>query len=118
MAFVKGVSGNPLGRKKVLDENKPTNKSLRSKAFMQLLRKFAPHTTQAVQVAVKVMNSSVSSEAGKLKASALIIGTYRDLLKEAYDRNYDLDDASPIQEDNKPQLFSLHMLKPDKPVEQ
>lgn len=113
MAFVKGDARiNRNGRPLVVDAEKPTNKSLRNKAFLQLLRKFAPHLTGAVNTAVGIMGNKDSSEAGKLKASALIIGTYRDLLKEAYNQQYDEDDATPIQEENKPQLFSLHMIKP------
>ena len=118
MAFVKGVSGNPRGRPTVKDEEKPTNKSLRNKAFLQLLRKFAPLQSKAVQVAVKIMDNEDSSEAGRLKASALIIATYQQLLKETYNYVYDSDDAEEIQPEHKPQLFSLHMLKPDKPSEE
>lgn len=112
MTFAKGDARiNRQGRPTTKDAEKPTNKSLRNKAFLQLLRKFAPLQTQAIQTAVKVMNGENSTEAGKLKASALIIQTYRDLLKETYDYKYDLDDAEPIQvEDNKP-AFSLHVIE-------
>lgn len=118
MAFVKGVSGNPRGRPTVKDAEKPTNKSLRNKAFLQLLRRFAPLQSKAIQTAVKIMDGGASSEAGKLKASALIISTYQQLLKETYNYVYDGDEAEEIQPENKPQLFSLHMIKPDKPVEE
>ena len=118
MAFIKGDARiNRNGRPLVVDAEKPTNKSLRNKAFLQLLRKFAPHLTGAVNTAVGIMGNKDASEAGKLKASALIIGTYRDLLKEAYNQQYDEDDATPIMEDNNKPVFSLRMLKTEKPLE-
>lgn len=119
MAFVKGDARiNRNGRPLVVDAEKPTNKSLRNKAFLQLLRKFAPLQTKAVQTAVNIMENEKSSEAGKLKASALIITTYQQLLKETYNYLYDDEDATPIQEENNKPVFSLRMLKPEKPLEE
>lgn len=119
MTFAKGDTRiNRAGRPLTKDEEKPTNKSLRNKAFMQLLRKFAPLQSKAVQTAVKIMDNETSSEAGRLKASALIIATYQQLLKETYNYVYDSDDAEEIQvTDNKP-VFSLRMINTEKPKEE
>lgn len=114
MAFVKGVSGNYGGRPKVIDAEKPTNKSLRNKAFLQLLRRFAPLQSKAVQVAVKIMDDNASSEAGKLKASALIIATYQQLLKETYNYAYDSEEAEEIQKTDNSPIFSLKIVGDDK----
>ena len=109
MAFVKGVSGNAAGRPKVVDADKPTNRSLREKAMLELVRKFRPLQSKAIAAAVNILDNKDASENGKLRSAALIIQTYKDLLKETYDYRYDADDAVPMQEDNKP-AFTLHML--------
>ena len=116
MAFVKGVSGNAAGRPKVVDAEKPTNRTLREKALLELVRKFRPLQGKAIAAAVNILDDKLASENGKLRSAALIIQTYKDLLKETYDYRYDSDDATPMQEDNKP-VFSLHMIpQPDKDV--
>lgn len=110
MAFVKGDARiNRDGRPKIKDAEKPTNRSLREKSFLQLVRKFYPLQSQAIQVAAKIMNDEKASENGRLKGAALIITTYKDLLKDVYDYRYDEESAEPMQEDNKP-VFSLRMI--------
>jgi hypothetical protein len=109
MAFAKGVSGCPTGRPKVKTEDKPTNRTLREKSLMELVRKFRPLQTKAINAAVHILDSKDASEGGKLKSAALIIQTYKELIKEVYDQKYDEQEAVPIQEDNKPK-FSLHMI--------
>jgi len=109
MAFVKGVSGNVNGRPKVLDADKPTNKSLRNRSLMELVRKLKPIQTKAIQAAVNILDNKEASENGKLRSAALIIQTYKDLLKDLYDYRYDAEEAEEIQQDNKP-AFTLHML--------
>ena len=76
---------------------------------MKLLRKFAPHQTKAVQTALGVMDREIAKDADRLKASALIIQTYRQLLLDVFDKDYDLEDNNEIQEDNRP-VFSLKIL--------
>jgi len=109
MAFVKGVSGNAAGRPKVVDADKPTNRSLREKAMLELVRKFRPLQSKAIAAAVNILDNKDASENGKLRSAALIIQTYKDLLKETYDYRYDADDAVPMQDDNKP-VFSLKIV--------
>lgn len=113
MAFQKGVSGNTAGRPKVLKEDKPTNRSLREKAFLELVRKFRPLQAKAIAAAVSVLDNKESQDTNKLKSAALIIGTYKDLLKETYNYLYDEEEAVPMQEENKP-IFSLTMINGDK----
>lgn len=90
-------------------EEKKTNRELRSTEFMHMVRKFKPHLSKAVKAAVDILDNDKASESGKLKASALIIATYKDLVKELYDYRYDDEDGDEIQQDNRP-TFSLHML--------
>lgn len=109
MAFKPGQSGNLAGRPKVLKEDKPTNRSLREKAFLELVRKFRPLQAKAIAAAVAVLDNKESQDTNKLKSAALIIGTYKDLIKETYDYKYDLEEAVPMQEENKP-VFSLKIV--------
>ena len=113
MSFKPGQSGNLAGRPKVLKEDKPTNRSLREKAFLELVRKFRPLQAKAIAAAVSVLDNKESQDSNRLKSAALIIGTYKDLIKETYDYKYDLDEGTPMQEDNKP-IFSLTMINGDK----
>ena len=109
MAFVKGVSGNPHGRKKLIDAEKPTNRVLREKALMELVRKFRPLQSKAIAAAVNILDNKEASENGKLRSAALIIQTYKDLIKDVYNHQYDDEAAEEMQQDNKP-AFTLHML--------
>ena len=82
--------------------------------MLQLLRKFSPHQSKAIMAAVKIMENEQAADANKLKASALIIQTYRELLNEVYNKDYDDEQGEEIQ-DNSP-VFSLRMLDHDEKV--
>ena len=109
MAFVKGVSGNINGRPKVLDADKPTNRVLRERSLLEMVRKFRPLQSKAIAAAVHILDNKDASENGKLRSAALIIQTYKDLIKEVYDQKYDDSEGVPMQEDNKP-VFSLKIV--------
>lgn len=104
-----GVSGNAAGRPRVLSKEKRTNKELRGEALMQLVRKLKPYQTKAVQAAVSILDNEQSAESSKLRASALILTLYKDLVKDLYSKDYDTDEGEEIQE-HQPS-FSLHVLK-------
>lgn len=107
-----GVSGNLQGRPKIAKPTARTNREIRSDELMKLLRKFAPHQTKAVQTALGVMERDSAKDVDRLKASALILQTYRQLLLDVFDKDYDLEDNNEIQEDNRP-VFSLKILGSD-----
>lgn len=108
------TSGRPLkgdGTKKL------TNRQIREKEFLSLARKFKPLQAAAISTASKIMQNEESSDMNRLKASALIIATYQDLLKDVYDKDYDAGEgADEIQQGNKAPLFSLTMVKNGKAV--
>ena len=108
-SWTPGKSANPAGRPRVLDPEKKTNKSLRNDQFLQLVRKFKPHLSRAIMTAVEIMENKNSSEAGRLRSSALIIQTYKELVKDLYDYRYDADEGEEIQQNNAP-IFSLRMV--------
>lgn len=105
-----GVSGNTAGRPKTIDRDKKTNREIRSDTLLHLVRKFRPHLTRAINAAVEILENKDASESGKLRASALIITTYRELVKDVYDLKYDDEEGEEIQESNKMPAFSLRMI--------
>lgn len=107
-------SPNPFGRPKSIELPRRTNKELREREFLMLLRKLKPHQSKAVMAAVGVLDREESADANKLKASALLIGLYKDILKEAYNSAYDEAEGEAIQE-NTP-IFSLKVLGDDDKV--
>ena len=112
MTFKKGESGNILGRPKK-DPNKiVTNRTRREETLLALVRKFQPHVSKAVLTASRLMENEEASEQNRLRAAALILQTYKDLVKDVYNKDYDSDEAEAIQENNGP-VFSLHVLPTD-----
>jgi len=100
----------PAGRSKGVSLPEKTNRQRRNDAFMDLVRKFKPLQTLAIQAAVKILNDDEANDANKLKSSALIIGTYRDLIKDLYDKNYDDENAEAMNETDNMPRFSLRMI--------
>ena len=114
-AWGKGMqSPNPAGRPYNDDKEKKTNREIRTRTMLQLLRKFSPHQSKAIMAAVKIVENEQAADANKLKASALIIQTHRELLNEVYSKDYDDNQGEEIQ-DNSP-VFSLRMLGTDEKV--
>ena len=113
--FMPGVSGNPKGR--IPKKEKETPRQIRNKEFMMLLRKLKPLQAKAIKTAGDILNSEQATESGKLRASALLIQTYKDLVKEVYSDTKvgdTEDDEAPEVEDSKAPVFSLKMLDSDK----
>ncbi len=102
-------SRNTNGRPKMLTLPKRTNREIRQDELLNLLRKFKPLMTKSVQTAYKIMEDSEASDQNKLKASALLIQTYRQLLLDTFDYRYDEEKADEVQEQNVP-VFSLKMI--------
>ena len=117
MPFKPGISGNPLGR--IPKKEKETPRQIRNKELLLLLRKLKPLQSKAVATAGQILMSEDATESGKLRASALIIQTYKDLVKEVYSDTKEPEDTDPDEiEDSKPApLFSLKMLDSDKTEE-
>lgn len=117
MVFKKKVNGvidediNTGGRPLKGDERKKlTNRQIREKEFLSLARKFKPLQAAALATASKIMQNEESSDMNRLKASALILSVYQDLIKEVYDKDYDGDSGEEVQ-GNKAAVFSLTMVK-------
>lgn|SRR5574343_749471 len=113
-AWKKGMeSPNSQGRPKEISKDKKTNREIRSDALLHLVRKFRPHLTRAINAAVEILENKDASESGKLRASALIITTYRELVKDVYDLKYDDEEGEEIQQNNAA-VLSLTVVSGDK----
>ena len=111
MAFVKGKSGNPNGRPKrdsILD--KPTNRELKERELLMLLRKIKPHVAEAISQAAKIMKNEEASHQNQLKAATILLDSYRKLSLDLYDGEDQADEeGTEIQQQNAP-VFSLKVI--------
>ena len=110
MAFQKGVSGNYAGRPKVKTTDKPTNRVLRERALLEMVRKFRPLQAKALAAAISIIDNKEAQDVNKLKAAALLIQTYKDLVKDVYDYRYDNDEGEEMHKAEAMPKFSLHVL--------
>lgn len=107
-----GVSGNLKGRPRKDRLDIKSNKELRTEELEGILNKLKPGMGKAIKCANEIIESKESSEAGKLRASALVIQTYKELIKELYSEKYDEDDAKELNnEEDKAPVFSLRMIE-------
>lgn len=114
MAWVKGQSGCPTGRPRK-DSLGKTNKDLRTEELESMLNKLKPGMGKAIKCATQIIDDKESSEAGKLRASALVITTYKELIKELYSERYDEEDGKELAgEDETKPIFSLTMISGEK----
>lgn len=86
-----------------------SNKDIRNREFISLIRKLKPHLTSSVKTLMEINESKDASDQNKLKASALIIQLYKDLIKDVYSVDYDEQEGEEIQPTNAPK-FSLTMI--------
>lgn len=110
MPFKPGQSGNPLGR--IPKQDKPTAKQIKQKEFLSLLRKLKPLLSKSVNAASKIIDDEDASEAGKLRAAALLIQTYKDLVKEVYEDSGTDESAVEIDNNTAP-VFSMKVIDKD-----
>ena len=95
-----------------------SNKDIRNREFISLIRKLKPHLTSSVKTLMEINESKDASDQNKLKASALIIQLYKDLIKDVYSTDYDEQEGEEIQPANKATIFSLTMVKNNEEVAQ
>lgn len=104
------TKGRPLVEEET--EKKLTNRQKRERELMVLARKFKPLQAVAIATSAKIMQNDQASDQNRLKASALIISVYQELLKDVYSKEYDEStDVQEIQPANKGAIFSLTMVK-------
>lgn len=111
MTFKAGQSGNPNGRpKKQSIFDKPTNRELKERELVMLLRKIKPHVAEAIMQAAQIMKNEEASHQNQLKAATILLDNYRRLTLDMYDGEEQADEAGvEVQQNNAP-VFSLKVV--------
>lgn len=115
-AFKKSANGevdsriNRNGRPKKIDLlEKKTNRELKEKELLMLLRKIKPHVSEAIIQAARIMKNEEASHQNQLKAATVLLDNYRKLTLDLYDGENSEDEGTAVQEDNSP-IFSLKIV--------
>ena len=118
-SFKKSVNGevdsriNRNGRPKKVDLlDKKTNRELKEKELLMLLRKIKPHVSEAIIQAARIMKNEEASHQNQLKAATVLLDNYRKLTLDLYDGENSEDEGTAVQEDNTP-IFSLKIVSDD-----
>jgi hypothetical protein len=121
-AFKKSTNGevdsriNRNGRPKKIDLlEKKTNRELKEKELLMLLRKIKPHVSEAIIQAARIMKNEEASHQNQLKAATVLLDNYRKLTLDLYDGDQEAE-GTEVQE-NAPS-FSLTLLEPQDEVKQ
>jgi len=88
-----------------------SRRSLKERELISLLRKIKPHMSDSIMTAARIMKNDESNDANKLKASALLISVYKELLKDAYDGD---EEAEGTEIQSNTPIFSLKIVGEDK----
>jgi hypothetical protein len=111
MTFKKGESGNLKGRPKSVNLlEKPTNRELKERELVMLLRKIKPHVAEAIMQAAAIMKNEEASHQNQLKAATILLDNYRRLTLDMYDGEEQADETGvEVQQHNAP-IFSLKVV--------
>ncbi len=74
---------NLAGR--ITKTDKPSAKKIKEKELVGLLRRLKPNLALAIATVVSTMKNEDATEAGKLKAAALMLTYYKQLIESTYD---------------------------------
>lgn len=119
MAFKKTVNGETdpnINTKGRVPNGKPlTNRQIREREFLSLARKLKPLTAPAIAKAFEIMKHKDASHMNQLKAIAIILTEYKDVVREVYAKAYDAEEGGEgINPANKAPVFSLTIVKDNK----
>ena len=111
-----GPSPNPSGRIPNSErENKPTNRELKERELLMLLRKIKPHVAEAIMSAAKIMKNEEASHQNQLKAATILLDNYRRLTLDLYDGDEEKleQEGTEVQQQNSGPVFSLKIVGQD-----
>ena len=92
-------SGRKPGVEKAL-----TNRALKERELLMLLRKIRPYVSSAVTQAAKIMNNDEASDQNSLRAAAILLDAYRKLTLDLYDSSEPEAEGVEVQQQNQPTL--------------
>ena len=97
---------NALGR--IKPTKALTKREIKDRELLSLARKVKPLMAEAIGVSAKVMRDEKASHASQLKASALLLTIYQQLVRDIYEGKEEDEEGQSHQEiqEQKP-LFSL-----------
>lgn len=102
---------NLKGRPKGIKSKAPTNRELREKELLMLLRKIKPWVAESVMQAGRILRNEEASHMNQLKAATLLLDAYRKLTLDLYNGEDDEEEATAVvQQDNSP-VFSLKVIE-------
>lgn len=107
-----GPSPFPSGRPKNSErEKQPTNRELKERELLMLLRKIKPHVAEAIMQASRIMKNEEASHQNQLKAATILLDNYRRLTLDLYDGDEEKleQEGTEVQQNNAP-VFSLRMI--------
>ncbi len=103
--------GNPnLNKYNQYNVQKMTNRQIREKEMLGLLRKLKPHVADAIMTAVKIMKNKEAAHSNQLKAATILLQQYKDTVEAVYNKDYDADSGEESQQDTIP-VFSLKVVE-------
>jgi hypothetical protein len=109
--FKPGQSGNLKGRpRKENITDKPTNRELKERELVMLLRKVKPHVAEAIIQAANIMKNQEASHQNQLKAATILLDNYRRLTLDLYDGEEKADEAGVEVQQNNAAIFSLKVV--------
>lgn len=99
---------NTKGRIKA--EGKMTNRELRERELLTLLRKLKPLVADSINTAAKIMKNDQANHANQLKAATILLANYKEMVLELYDEDHEDEAGEEIQQPNVP-AFSLKVIE-------
>lgn len=101
---------NKAGRPPAPKGDKPTNRELKERELLMLLRKIKPHVSDAVVAAAKIMKNEEARASDTLKACSILLDAYRRLTLDLYEGEDPEAEGVEVQEQNNAPVFSLRMI--------
>ena len=101
---------NALGR--IKPTKALTKREIKDRELLSLARKVKPLMAEAIGVSAKVMRDEKATHASQLKASALLLTIYQQLVRDIYEGKEEDEEGQSHQEiqEQKP-IFSLTMVQ-------
>lgn len=109
-AGVRDPKINSKGRPK--GAPKPTNREIKERELILMLRKIKPHIADAILSAAKIMKNREASHQNQLKAATILLEHYRKLMLDVYDGEDADEEGTEIQQQNSA-VFSLKVINSD-----
>jgi Ribonuclease G/E len=89
-----------------------TKRELKEKELLMLARKIKPLMAEAINVSAKVMRDEKATHASQLKASALLLSVYQQLIDDLYEGKEDeTEDSTTAEIQPQAPLFSLKVIE-------